>query len=90
MTDQQMPLEQQIVVLQKRTKCPIADGKLFVFVQAMDPYGTRRIMLECLAKRRVVKNPAEWKVGVEEIERLCCSPTYDKDCTWYKAIRQDA
>ena len=90
MTDQQMSFEQQLAALQKRTKCPLAEGKLFVFIQAMDPYNRRRIVLECLAKRRMVRNPAEWKIDVEEIERVCCDPGFADSCQWYKAIREQS
>ena len=89
MSDQQLSLEQQMAALQKRTQCPLAEGKLYVFVQAMDPYGIRRIVLECPAKRRLLKNLVEWKVGIEEIERVCCSPSYDKECEWYKKTKRN-
>jgi len=88
MTEQQMSLEQQMAALQKRTKCPFAEGKLFVFVQAMDPYDRRRIVLECPAKRRMVRNPMEWKIDIEEIERVCCNPGFAELCQWYKATRE--
>jgi hypothetical protein len=73
--------------LQKRTKCPLADGRLFIFVQAMDPYNRHRIVLECPAKRQVVKDATQWKIEEDEIERLCCSPDYASMCEWYKATR---
>ena len=90
MSGEQLSLEQQMIALQKRTKCPYAEGKLFIFVQAMDPYGRRRIVLECPAKRRMVKNSAEWKVDTGNIERLCCSPSYDKECEWYTSATQQS
>lgn len=83
-----LSLEEQMAALQKRTRCPLADGKLFIFVQAMDPYQRRHIVLECPAKRRVVKDPQQWKVYREEIEKVCCSPGYAEECTWYVAARQ--
>jgi len=84
-----LSLEEQMAALQKRTVCPLADSKLFVFVQAMDPYRRRHIVLECPAKRRVIKDPQQWKVYREEIEKLCCSPGYAEECTWYIAARKE-
>jgi hypothetical protein len=85
-TDQQS-LEERKHELQKRTRCPLADGRLFIFVQAMDPYNRHRIVLECPAKRQTVKNPMEWKIEQDDIERLCCNPDYATVCEWYVAAR---
>ncbi|MCX7847098.1 MAG: hypothetical protein N2595_03585 [bacterium] len=78
-------LEEQMAALQRRTQCPLAEGKLFIFVQAMDPYQRRQIVLECPAKRLLLKDAQQWKVYQEEIERVCCSPRYAEECTWYVA-----
>ncbi len=87
MSSEHMSLEQRKAALQKQTICPLADSRIFVFVQAMDPYKRHRIVLECPAKRRLVKNAAEWKVDEDDIRRLCCSPEYASLCEWYKAAR---
>lgn len=83
-----LSLEEQMAALQKRTKCPLADGKLFIFVQAMDPYQRRHIVLECPAKRLLLRDAQQWKVYQEEIEKVCCSPRYAEECTWYIAAHQ--
>jgi hypothetical protein len=87
MSEKRLSLEEQKTALQKRTKCPLADGRLIIFVQAMDPYNRHRIVLECPAKRQVVKNPLEWKIEAGDIERLCCNPNYATECEWYQAAR---
>lgn len=88
-TNAALSLEEQMAALQKRTVCPLADGKLFIYVQAMDPYQRRHIVLECPAKRHVIKDPQQWKVYRDEIERVCCSPGYAKECTWFIAARKE-
>jgi len=87
MTEPQMTIEERMAALQKRTKCPFADSRLFVFAQPMDPYNRRYIVLECLAKRRTVSNPTEWKVHEEDVEKLCCDLHYADVCEWYKAAK---
>ena len=82
-----MSLEQEVKELQAQTKCPLADCKIFVFAQPMDPYNRRYIVLECPAKRRTVSNPVEWKVYEEDIRKLCCAPDFAEKCEWYKKVR---
>ena len=86
-TENQPSMEEQLALLQKQTKCPLAEGQLIIFMQAMDPYRRRRIALECPAKRRVVSNPMEWKVFEEDIRKLCCNPKYATVCEWYKKAK---
>ncbi|MCX7002875.1 MAG: hypothetical protein NTV22_06330 [bacterium] len=87
MSSEHMSLEQRKALLQKQTICPLADSRIFIFVQAMDPYNRHKITLECPAKRALVKNAAEWKVDEEDIRRLCCSADYATACAWYHAAR---
>ena len=87
MNTENMSLEERKTALQKETKCPLADGRLFIFVQAMDPYQRHHIVLECPAKRQLLKNAAEWKVYEEDIRRLCCNPRYATVCEWYQKAR---
>ncbi len=87
MSSESLSLEQRKTALQKQTICPLADGRIFIFVQAMDPYKRHNIVLECPAKRTLVKAAAEWKVGEDDIRRWCCSPEYASVCEWYKAAR---
>ena len=74
--------------LQKATKCPYADQKLFIYAKAMDPYNRRYIVLECPAKRRTISNPEKWKVYEEEIRAVCCNEKFDEICDAYKAIKK--
>jgi hypothetical protein len=87
MSTESTSLEARKAALQKETKCPLADNRLFIFVQAMDPYRRHHITLECPAKRAVVKNSVAWKVYEDEIRRVCCNPDYAAVCEWYKAAR---
>jgi len=81
-------LDEQMNELQKQTCCPLADSKLFIFMQAMDPYRRRYIVLECPAKRQVLPGQAaDWKVYEEEIRSLCCNSKYAKECEWYKKAK---
>ena len=82
-----MSIEQTMTELQEQTKCPLADSKLFIFAQPMDPYNRRYIVLECPAKRRTVSDPTEWKVYEDDIRKLCCDPRYAEICEWYKKVR---
>ena len=56
-----MSLDQELKDLQKQTKCPAADSRLFIFAQAMDPYNRRYIVLECPAKRKLLSNAYDGK-----------------------------
>ena len=78
-------IEARMVQLQKLTKCPYAESRLFIFAQAMDPYRRHQIALECPAKRRVIPNAAQWKVFEAEIKTLCCDAHYATICEWYQA-----
>ena len=87
-TKKSLPLDEQMNQLQKQTCCPLADSKLFIFAQAMDPYRRRYIVLECPAKRRVLPGrQAEWKVYEDDIRALCCNSAYATVCEWYQKTK---
>lgn len=82
-----MSLEERKRQLQNKVKCPLADGKIFVYTPMMDAYNRRYVVLQCPAKRSLLKNPQEWKVYEDDIEKLCCNPDYATVCEWYKKAR---
>ena len=83
-----MSLESTMQELQKQTKCPYADQKLFIYAKAMDPYNRRYIVLECPARRRTISNPEKWKVYEEEIRELCCNAKFAEKCEAYKKVKE--
>lgn len=87
MAQKQKSFEDRKKELQRKAVCPLADGKLFIFAPMMDPYNRRYVCLECPAKRSLLSDPKEWKVYEEDIEKLCCSPSYATVCEWYKKAR---
>lgn len=88
MPEEKQSMEDRMHELQARTQCPFAEEKLFIYAQAMDPYNRRYIVLECPARRNVLKDSSKWKVFEEEIAALCCNPYYAYKCECYKEVKK--
>lgn len=87
MPEEHISLEERKKQLQQKVKCPLGDGKILIFTPMMDPYNRRYVVLQCPAKRAVITNPQEWKVYEEDIEKICCNPSYATVCEWYKKAK---